>query len=161
IHVARSLLGFATQALDSSAMTTPAAPAPTASGTRRPAPVEPKSRNTIESTAGSGTASTLTRPATVAGRLAAFSRSKVVAENLDADTSDRVAGSVFTTATTCPAVVSCSSASLQPAARTKAHNSKRFTSGKIDASPNERAARAANQQLDATTARTRIAGPHA
>src|SRR5437879_5331314 len=111
-------------------MTTPAAPAPTASGTRRPAPLEPKSRNTIESTPGSGTASTLTRPATVAGRLAAFSRSKVVAENLDADTSDRVAGSVFTTATTCPAVVSCSSASLQPAARTKPHTSKRFTSGK-------------------------------
>src|SRR5437899_443761 len=124
-------------------MATPAAPAPTATGTRRPAPLAPKSRNTTESTAGSGTASTLTRPATVAGWPAAFSKSTVVAEKVDADTSDSVAGSVFTTATTCPAVVSCSSASLQAVARTKPHTSKRFTSGKIDASRPERAARAA------------------
>src|SRR2546429_4410529 len=112
-------------------MATPAAPAPTASGTRLPAPLEPKSRNTIESTAGSGTASTLTRPATVAGRPAAFNRSTAVAEKVDADRSDRVAGSVFTTATTCPAVVPCSSASLQPVARTQLDTIKQATSGQI------------------------------
>src|SRR2546426_7238414 len=125
--------------------------------------LEPKSRNTVESTPGSGTASTLTRPATVAGRPAAFNRSTAVAEKVDADTSDRVAGSVFTTATTCPAVVSCSRASLQPAARTKPHISKRFTSGKIDASPPERASRGASgakldlhPQEDGATARRKM-----
>src|SRR5438445_11289359 len=144
-------------------MATPAAPAPTASGTRRPAPLEPKSRNTIESTPGSGTARTLKRPARVAGPPAAFIRSNVVAEKLDADTSDWVAGAVFTTATTWPAVVSCSRASLQPAARTKPHISKRFTSGKIDASPPERASRGASgakldlhPQEDGATARRKM-----
>src|SRR2546428_8440588 len=144
-------------------MTTPAAPAQAAACTRRPARLEPKSRTTIESTPGSGTASTLRRPATVAGRPAAFNRSTAVAEKVDADTSDRVAGSVFTTATTCPAVVSCSRASLQPAARTKPHISKRFTSGKIDASPPERASRGASgakldlhPQEDGATARRKM-----